>query len=467
MTDRKRHYAGEVRKMKKKNTELDMLHGPLVGNIIRFALPLAASAVLQQLFNAADLAVVGRFSTPQAMAAVGSNTFIISMLVSLFIGLSVGANVVIANLIGSGRRKELHDAVHTVIGLALICGLLLMVLGFFLAPLILRLTGAPEDVMALAVTYLRIYFLGMPAIMLYNFGSALLRGTGDSTRPFFSLTIAGIVNVVLNLLFVVGLRLHVVGVALATVLSNCLSAGLTLRFLTQRQGDFHLDLRAICIKSGYLVAVIQIGLPAGLQGMVFSLSNVVIQSAVNSFGSDCIAGMAAAQNFDFVSYCVINAFAQTAVTFVSQNYGAGNLDRCGKITRTSFLLCLGIDAVVIACMLLGRYRLIRLFTTEPGVIEYAMVRFTRVIVVHFLCATYEISGGALRGMNHSMVPAVISVLGTCAFRLAYTLLFFPAHRSIGTLMLVYPASWILTGIVMNAAYLIIRKRLRASPFAKV
>ena len=444
--------------MKNRTNEMDMLHGPLLGKIALFALPLAASSVLQQLFNAADLAVVGRFTTPQAMAAVGSNGSVIGLLISLFVGLSVGANVVIANLLGANRRDQIGDAVHTVIAVALAAGALLLALGLLLAQPILRLMGAPEEVLSLAVVYLRIYFLGMPAIMVYNYGSAVLRSRGDSKRPFYSLTLAGVVNVLLNLLFVVVFRLHVIGVALATVLSNCLSAGLTLYFLMTETNEFRLDLRKLRVRREYLMGMIRIGLPAGLQGMVFSLSNVVIQSAVNSFGAACIAGMTAAQNFDFISYSVINAFGQATVTFVSQNYGARNAERCRKVFRLSMLLCIGIDLVVLAAIMLGRYGLIRIFTTDPDVIDYAMVRFNYAVCLHFLCATYEVTAGALRGMNRSMVPALISILGTCAFRLLYVFFIFPMHRSIGALLLVYPISWVLTGIAMNTAYFIARRR---------
>ena len=445
--------------MAKGTNEIDMLHGPLAGKIVRFALPLAASSMLQQLFNAADLAVVGRFATPQAMAAVGSNGSVISLLISLFVGLSVGANVVIGNLVGANRRNEISAAVHTVITLAMAAGMGLLMAGVLLAQPILRMMGAPEEVLSLAVIYLRIYFLGMPAIMLYNYGAAVLRSRGDSKRPFYSLTLAGVVNVLLNLLFVVVFHLHVIGVALATVLSNCLSAGLTIYFLLTDESEFRLIPRKLRMEGRYLQGVVRIGLPAGLQGSVFALSNVVIQSAVNSFGADCIAGMTAAQNFDFVSFCLINAFTQTVVTFVSQNYGAGDAVRCRRVLRVSMLICLGADIAMLGAMQLGRNSLIRLFTTDPNVISYAMVRFTCSLSLHFLCATYELPGGALRGMNRSMVPALISMLGTCAFRLLYVGFLLPHFRSVETLMLVYPASWVLTGIVMNLAYFLLSRKV--------
>lgn len=444
--------------MKKTTKELDMTHGPLAKKIVLFAIPLALSSVLQQLFNAADLAVVGRFTNPQAMAAVGSNAAVISLLVSLFIGLSVGANVVIGNFIGAGHRERLNDAVHTVILVAVISGLLLTVIGNLAAQPILRLMGAPENVMQLAVLYLRIYFCGMPMITLYNFGSAILRAKGDSTRPFIAMVLAGVLNVGLNLFFVIVLHLHVIGVALATVLSNCLSGGLMVLYLMREEPPFRLNLRKLRIDGAILKKMIHIGLPAGLQGMVFSLSNVVIQSAVNSFGADCIAGMTAGQNFDFISYCLLNAFAQACVTFTSQNYGAMDAVRCRKVWRLSMAIGVGSDMVLIALMYLARGSILQLFTTDPAVMEYAMIRVNYAFTLHFLCATYEITGGALRGMDRSAIPALISIFGTCAARLLYVRFVFPVFGTPQVLLLVYPVTWVLTTLAMNGSYLIARRR---------
>ena len=444
--------------MKTTKNELDMTHGPLAKKIFTFAVPLALSSMLQQLFNAADLAVVGRFTNPQAMAAVGSNASVISLLVSLFIGLSVGANVVVGNLIGAGRREKLSDAVHTIIAVALVSGIALTVIGNLAAKPILLLMGAPENVLNLAVVYLRIYFCGMPMITLYNFASAILRSKGDSARPFLAMVLAGVLNVALNLVFVIVLHLSVVGVALATVISNCLSGGLMVYYLMTEDADVRLDFRRLRIEPVILKKMVKIGLPAGLQGMVFSLSNVVIQSAVNSFGSDCIAGMTAGQNFDFISYCLLNAFAQACVTFTSQNYGAMDPERCKRVWRISMGLGVGIDMAFIAVMYLFRSQLIQLFTTDPEVIRYAMIRVTYAFTLHFLCATYEITGGALRGMDRSAVPALISIFGTCAARLLYVQFFFPLYRTPEVLILVYPVTWVLTTIAMNSSYLIARKR---------
>ena len=446
--------------MADRRNEMDMTHGPMAGNIIRFAVPLALSSMLQQLFNMADLAVVGRFASPEAMAAVGSNGSVVGLLVSLFTGLSVGANVVVAGILGSGRREKISDAVHTIVSVALISGVFLLIAGMLIARPILTLMGAPENVIDNAVLYLRIYFCGMPAIMMYNFGSAILRSRGDSRRPFFALTLAGVVNVLLNLLLVIVFRLHVIGVAVATVLSNCLSGGLVMRFLMTEPNEFRLDLKKLRILPEYLKRVVSIGVPAGIQGMVFSLSNVVIQSAVNSFGSNCVAGVTAGANFDFISYCLLQAFAQTCVTFTSQNYGAGDGARCRKAWGLCMGIGLSIDIVLVATMWLLKGTIIQIFTTDPDVIQYAMYRLNNAFVVHFLCGTYEITAGALRGINRSMIPAIISIVGTCAVRLLYVIFIFPRFDTPGALFLVYPITWVITGVSMNVAFLLESQRLR-------
>ncbi|WP_408071557.1 MATE family efflux transporter [Butyrivibrio sp. JL13D10] len=438
---------------------LNMLEGSLFDKIVLFALPLAISSVLQQLFNAADLAVVGRFASPVAMAAVGSNSAVINLIVSLFVGLSVGANAVIAMQIGKNRKDQISETVHTVITISLIVGVLLIFIGVILAKPILILMGAPLEVMNLAVIYLRIYFFAMPAIMIYNYGSAILRSKGDSRRPLYAMTLSGVINIFLNLIFVVAFHLHVIGVALATVISNIFGAGLVLYFLMTEEETFRLSFKKLTIKKEHLLKMMSIGIPAGIQGAVFSLSNVVIQSSVNSFGSDAIAGSTAAANFDFVSYCIINAFAQSAVTFTSQNYGAGKFDRCKKVFRICFMGGLFSSAIVVFLFVTFRYQIIQLFTTDPRVIEFAMKRIMTAFVLHFLIATYEVSGGALRGMNHSLLPAMISIFGTCVFRLLYVFVYVSRVHTFEALFRVYPYSWVITGIVTMSAYYLIRNKM--------
>ncbi|MDD6679663.1 MATE family efflux transporter [Galactobacillus timonensis] len=440
-------------------TEIDMLEGSLGDKILFFALPLAAASILQQLFNSADLAVVGRFDSAAAMAAVGSNAPVINLIVSLFTGLSVGANVVIASMIGSGRQKECPRAVSTLFTMALLSGVALIFIGLLLARPILSLMGAPANVMNLASEYLEIYFLGMPFVMIYNFVSAILRARGDARRPLIALTIAGIANVFLNLFFVIVMDLSVAGVAIATDISGAISAAIVTWDLAHEEEDFHLNLRHLCLDHRYIVKTVKIGLPAGLQGAVFALSNVVIQTAINSFGANAIAGASAGSNFEFMCYFIINAFAQTAVTFTSQNFAAKKFDRCKRVLRW----CWGLGTVLTLALSLvfwfGRGFFIRFFTEDPEVIQYAYVRMLFVSTLEIGTGLYEIPGGCLRGMGRSMTPAVLTILGSCVFRLIYINTIFLRFRSFETLFMIYPVSWLLTGAMVISAYYSARKHL--------
>ena len=439
-----------------------MLNGPLAGPIILFALPLALSSMLQQLFNAADTAVVGRFASSQAMAAVGSNSSVINLVVALFVGLSVGTNVVIASLIGRGRKDEIPTAVHTAVVVALISGVLLLFVGIGIARPMLTLMNTPEDVLDLAVLYLRIYFLGMPFIMLYNFGAAILRSKGDSTRPVYALICGGVLNVLLNLLLVIVFHLHVIGVASATVTSNVVSSFLVMWFLLHEEDEFRLNPKNLQIHRGYLMQMIRIGLPAGLQGVVFSLSNTVIQSGVNSFGSSASAGSAAALNFEIIAYYIVNSFNQATVTFTSQNYAAGKYDRVKKVFRLAILFTVIGAGTLDFLFIAGRHFTLSLFTTDPEVFKYAVIRFTHILAFQWMVSSYEISGSAMRGMGYSMTPTVITIFGTCVFRIFWVLTLFPRHRDFGFLLYVYPASWLITGsLVLFAYFLVCRKAMPA------
>ena len=435
-----------------------MLNGPLAGPIIMFALPLAFSSMLQQLFNAADTAVVGRFASSQAMAAVGSNSSVINLVVALFVGLSVGTNVVIAGLIGRGRREEIPSALHTAVLVAMISGVLLLFVGIGIARPMLTLMNTPEDVLDLAVLYLRIYFLGMPFIMLYNFGSAILRSKGDSTRPVYALLCGGILNVLLNLLLVIVFHLHVIGVAAATVTSNLVSSFLVLWFLMHEEDEFRLEWKKLHINPGYLGLMVRIGLPAGLQGVVFSLSNTVIQSGVNSFGSAASAGSAAALNFEIIAFYIVNAFNQATVTFTSQNYAAGKYDRCRKIFRLAMLFTVIGTGTMDFIFIAAKDFTLSIFTTDPRVMEYSVIRFTHILAFQWMVSSYEISGSAMRGMGYSMTPTLITIFGTCVFRIFWVLTLFPMHRSFGFLLYVYPVSWLITGSLVLVTYFLIRKR---------
>ncbi|MDO4343748.1 MAG: MATE family efflux transporter [Eubacteriales bacterium] len=445
-----------------RTNQIDMLQGPLMGKILMFALPLAASSILQQLFNSADVAVVGRFAGSQALAAVGGNSSVISLLINLFVGLSVGANVVIANYIGQRKTKEAGEAVHTVMATALFSGVFLLILGSLAAKPILQLMNTPSDVIELASLYLRIYFLGMPFLMVYNFGAAVLRSVGDTRRPLYCLILSGIVNVCLNLFFVVVCGMSVDGVGIATVISNGISAGLVFYFLLNEDDPIRLEIRKIRIKKVHLFRMIKIGVPAGLQSTVFSLSNVCIQTAINSFGSSAVAGSAAAVNFEYFTYYVVNSFSQAAVTFTSQNIGAKQYERCKKVFR----LCLGMGIVISGAMcttfVLLREIAVRFYTVDAAAIEYAVMRVRLVESLAFLPATYEVAGAALRGMGHSMLPAVLTVIGSCGFRIMWIYTVFRVKGTFESLMIVYPVTWILTGTMVVTAYLLIRRRMMSN-----
>lgn len=443
---------------KSENRQMDMLHGSLTDKLICFTVPLALSSILQQLFNSADLAVVGRFDSSAAMAAVGSNAALINLIISLFTGLAVGANVVVAALIGRGHKEQISGAVHTIVTTAFLSGFILLFIGELIAPAVLPMVGTPDDVLPLAEVYLRIYFLGMPFFMTYNFVSAILRAKGDSARPLYALIASGLLNVALNLVFVICFGLGVAGVAIATVLSNGVSAGMVLVFLMREEETYRFRFQDMRIEKKYLKNIISIGAPAGIQGMVFSLSNVVIQAGINSFGSACIAGNTAAQNFEYMAYFVVNAYAQTAVTFTSQNYAAGNVDRCKKIYIQTELLALVCTSAVSLVFLIFRYPLISIFTKDPEVVHYAMIRMYWIMSIELLTSSYEISGGCLRGMAHSMVPAVETIIGCCAFRLFWVSTVFKAHHSIHILMSVYIITWGITAAMVIPSYLVIRKK---------
>lgn len=438
---------------------MDMTHGTLWNKILMFALPLAASSILQQLFNSVDTAVVGRFASSQALAAVGSNSSLISLLINLFIGISLGSNVVIAHYIGQKAEQNIEAAIHTAIVVAIASGLFVMILGQFIARPVLLLMGTPEDVIDLAVLYLRIYLLGMPFIMLYDFGSSILRSTGDSKRPLYSLIVAGVINTALNLVLVIGFRLSVAGVAIATVISNMVSSGIVMYVLLHEAEPIRLNLRKLTIAPRELKKILAIGIPAGLQGMMFSIANVCIQSTINSFGSDAIAGSAAALNFEFFAYFLVNAFAQATVTFTSQNYGAGEYERCRKIFRIAMVFSLVSCGLLSGVFVLGRGFFLRLYSTDPGVLVYANQRILIATTLELLTSIYEISAGAMRGLGHSLTPAIITFLGSCVLRLIWIATACRMVHEFWMLMIIYPISWVVTGIAMMIAYYFVKKRV--------
>ena len=443
---------------KQANRTMDMTQGRLLTQVLVFALPIMLSGILQLLFNAADTIVVGRFAGNEALAAVGSVGSLNNMIISLFIGLSVGANVLVARYTGSRNDRAVSDTVHTSVLLSLAGGVLLMIIGVALARPLLELMGSPEDVIDLAVLYVRIIFLGMPVQMLYNFCAAILRAVGDTQRPLYYLTIAGVVNVLLNLVFVILFHLSVAGVALATIISQAISALLVTRALLNMEGPTRLFLNRLRIHPGKLREIIRIGLPAGIQSSVFSLSNVVIQSSVNSFGSVVIAGNAASSNVGNFVYQAMNTFQQAITCFAGQNIGARKPRRIVSAMKVcmfwavSFGLVLGMLSCVFGTQLLS------LFSADPAVIAAGMERQIIVCAPYFLCGMMDVMTGALRGIGYSLLPMIVSILGACAFRLFWVFTVFAAYPTLPCLMLSYPVSWLLTFSVLLVIFLVLWNR---------
>lgn len=449
-----------MEKAKSKNYEIDMCNGPLLKKIMIFYFPLMLSGVLQLLFNAADVIVVGRFAGNEALAAVGSTSALINLLVNIFIGLSVGTNVLVARYYGASQKDDLDDIVHTSVMTSLVAGGILILVGFFLSGPALRLMGTPDDVIHQSILYMKIYFAGMPVMMAYNFGAAILRAVGDTRRPLYYLLFAGVVNVLLNLFFVIVFSMGVAGVALATVISQVISAYLVLRCLVKTESAYQLDLKRLRIVPGKFVKMVQIGIPAGLQGALFSISNVLIQSSVNSFGSVAMAGNTAAGNIEGLVYTSMNAFHQTAISFTGQNYGARKLKRIGKI----LLICQILVCVVGLIMGNGFYLLgdvlLRLYSTDSEVIRYGVLRMSLICVPYFICGMMDTIVGTLRGMGYSIMPMLVSLTGACLFRVVWIYTIFRQHRSLEVLYISYPISWTLTFLAHLVCFVIAYRKLK-------
>ena len=437
---------------------IDMLHGSLLPKILLFALPLSLSSMLQQAFNSVDVAVVGKFVSSQAMAAVGGNGPIINLLINLFVGISVGADVVIARYIGQKADEKVKETVKTSQVLSIISGFLLMFIGMFAARPMLEAIGTPSDILTLATSYLRVYFLGMPAFMFFNFGAAILRSVGDTKRPLISLLFGSILNAILNCIFVVAFDWGVYGVAIATVISNYICAAMVAYWLATEDEPIRWTFRQLGIERGVLAQTLQIGIPAGLQGMVFSFSNIFIQAAINTHGSAAVAGSAAAVVYECLAWLAVSGFTQAAVTFTSQNYGAHHYDRCKKIlvlcSSSSFALCAVFAGVFVGAQ--GFF--IELFTDDPSVTHYASTRLIWVLLLEPIAVSYELPGASMRGLGYSMTPTIITVLGTCAFRLLWIYTVCPIYPSYEALMVVYPISWVITGVATIIAYRIVSKK---------
>lgn len=438
---------------------MDMCNGPLLKKIILFAIPLMLSGVLQLLFNAADVIVVGRFTGNEALAAVGSTSSLINLLINLFVGVSVGANVLLGKHIGARDEENASKTVHTAVTFALVVGIAMIFVGFFLSRPLLELMGTPEDVINLSVLYMRIYFVGMPAFMFYNFGAALLRAVGDTKRPLYFLTLAGIINVIFNLIFVIVFHMGVAGVALATIISEGISAFLVFLCLKGADGVLHLDHKSLCFHKDVAIQMMKIGLPAGLQGCIFSVSNVLIQSSVNSFGSIAMAGNTASANLEGFVYNAMNSLYQTSLSFTSQNMGAKKYKRVDKI----LIECLVIVMIVGIVMGGGAYligtSLLSIYSSDPQVISYGLLRMSLICVPYFLCGMMDVFVGSLRGMGYSVMPMLVSLTGACLFRIVWIFTIFATNRSLFVLYFSYPVSWALTATAHLICYMIVRKKV--------
>lgn len=445
--------------MASKSYEMDMCSGPLPGKILRFALPLMLSSILQLLFNAADVIVVGRFAGSTSLAAVGSTGAVINLLTNVFLGLSIGSNVLIARYYGAHQERNIHETIHTSMAISLIGGAILVVLGCSLTRPLLTLMGTPADVLDKAVIYMRILFIGCPVMMLYNFGSAILRAVGDTKRPLYYLSIAGVLNVILNLFFVIVCKLDVAGVALATVLSQCLSMALIIRCLVKEEGALKFQFSKIRIYKDKLAAILKIGLPAGLQGAIFSISNVLIQSTVNSFGSTVMAGNTAAANIEGFVYVSMNAMYQAAISFTGQNMGAQKYGRVNRILLTCqgyvvlFGFVLGMAAYLGGTALLGFY------TSDPEVVKYGLLRMAIICPTYFTCGMMDTMVGSLRGMGYSVIPMIVSLTGACALRIIWIFTIFKyISPTLTILYLSYPVTWVVTALAHFIVFLVVRRK---------
>lgn len=441
---------------------MDLTSGAILPKMLRFSLPIMASGVLQLLFNAADIIVVGRFAGDNSMGAVGSTSALINLFTNLFIGLSVGVNVIAARSHGANSKDDMQDIVHTSILLSLICGVLLAAIGAVFAPQMLELMETTDAQLPLAVTYLRIYFLGMPAMMVYNFGAAILRAVGDTKRPLYYLITAGIINVLLNLLFVIAFKMDVAGVALATIISQCISAMLIVICLIKENGAIHLDFKKLKLHGLVMKAVARVGLPAGFQGMIFSLSNVVIQSSVNLFGETVVSGNSAAMSIEGFIYMAMNTFYQAAISFTGQNVGAKKYRRIPRI-----LLC-SQGCVIVTGLVLGWSAyffgrpLLSIYSSSADVIDAGMVRVGIIVTTYALCGCMDVMVGIMRGIGYSIMPMIVSLVGACGLRILWiaTVFQIPEYHKITTVYISYPITWAVTLIAHIVCWIIVWNKLK-------
>ncbi|WP_442855353.1 MATE family efflux transporter [Clostridium sp. Marseille-P3244] len=444
--------------MKTGKYEIDMCNGSIMDKLISFSVPLMLSSILQLMFNAVDIIVVGRFSGSQALAAVGSTTALINIFTNLFIGISMGANVLAARYFAAGQEKEMSESVHTSITLALISGILMLFVGVGASRFTLEMMATPANVIDLSVIYMRIYFMGMPFFMLYNYGAAILRAVGDTKRPLLFLTISGMANVALDLLLVIVIPLNVAGVAIGTVASQMISSILVLRCLYKSEGSYRLRFSKLMVRGVYLKRIFQVGIPAGIQSTVINFSNALLQSSVNSFGDTAMAGYTAANNILGFLYVSVNAVTQACMSFTSQNYSVGKTKRMDRVFLDCILLSAGAAAVLgVSAWVFGSH-ILRIYTADAEVIRCGLEILSITTVPYFLCGIMDLIPGALRGMGHSAVPMILSVIGTVGTRILWIYVFFPQHRSLYFLFISYPGSWIATILMQAVCFYFVRKK---------
>lgn len=445
--------------LSKNKYEIDMCNGTIMDKLVSFAIPLMVSGILQLMFNAVDIIVVGRFSGSQALAAVGSTTALINVFTNLFIGVSLGANVLAARFYAAGKAKEMSETVHTSVTLALVSGVAMAAVGLVFSRWALEVMGTPADVIDQSTLYMRIYFLGMPFFMLYNYGAAILRAVGDTRRPLMFLVVAGVTNAVLNMILVIVFHLGVAGVAIATIISQLISCILVLRCLYMTDSSYQLRFSRLCMKKFYLVQIFQVGIPAGVQSTVINISNALLQSSVNSFGSTAMAGYTAANNILGFLYASVNAVTQACMSFTSQNYGVRKTKRMDKVLLDCIILSFAFS-FTLGC---GAYffgnELLRLYTSDPDVIQCGIEILAYTTVPYFCCGIMDLIPGALRGMGHSGVPMILSIIGTVGTRIVWIFGLFPHNRSLSFLFISYPVSWILTILMQVICFYFVRRKV--------
>ena len=445
--------------MEKNKFEIDMCNGPIMSKLISFSVPLILSGMLQLMFNAVDIIVVGQFSGSTSLAAVGSTTALINVFVNLFMGISLGANVVSARCYAMGRREEMSKTVHTAITIALVSGIIMAVIGVIFAKGALFLMGTPENVINLATLYMRIYFLGMPFFMLYNYGAAILRAVGDTKRPLIFLVISGCINVGINMLLVIEFDMGVAGVAIGTVISQFVSCALVINCLYRTKSSYQLRFSKLKIEKDYMIQIFQVGVPAGIQSTVINFSNALLQSSVNSFGSVAMAGYTAANNILGFLYVSVNSITQACMSFTSQNYAVGKHKRMDRVLIDCIVLSISVALILGGgAYLFGTY-ILNIYTSDADVIKCGLEILSITTVPYFFCGIMDLFPGALRGMGYSTIPMILSIIGTVGIRILWIFVFFPMHRSLYFLFISYPGSWIATIVMQVICYMLVRKKI--------